>query len=338
MKFLRRWKRLREAPNLQSLHWNQASALDALAALGENARLANQLDESRHSTLMLAIKSLESNIKSLTVPEIEPVTTPVEVFDPTPKRLEFALACHLVAARGGSPAKVVDVGAHRGVFSKMIREVGAHVWALEPNPKLCEELIDRFSEDKNVKCLPFALCEQTGRAELHTVVSDDKSAQDLDLSLFSALNTHPLPSPLRFESSFKVETRTIDSLIADGSLPPDFFLLKIDTEGAEFSVLKGMSTASPDIICLEYWSDDVGFRSEDIPPVSTIIEEMSARGYPYHLTLFQTPEMSWPTWELGFSNGSRSYGNLFFFQESAPFQIATQWCHHLLDPLCPLKQ
>tara|TARA_R110000850_G_scaffold60524_1_gene138828 strand:+ start:3882 stop:5600 length:1719 start_codon:yes stop_codon:yes gene_type:complete len=321
--------------------WNQASALDALGVLSENAQLANGLDESRYASLSAAINQIQERLDNQSGAKVDPVENLVpsptvpKCFDPTPKRLEFALACHLIASqvvkKSSSQTNVIDLGAHRGVFTQMAHEVGSHVWALEPNPELFALLSERFGDEGAITCLPFAVADESGKKELHLIETVGPNLSNLDVTLFSSLKPHPMPPPYEFKATVEVETRTLDSLIKEEAIPADFFLLKIDTEGYEESVLRGLSVSAPEIICLEYWADDLGFQNEDAPPVSSMIEGLIGRGYTHHLNIFQTPATSWQMWEVGFSNPSGSYGNLFFFRDSHHFSIASQWCHQLLD-------
>lgn len=105
----------------------------------------------------------------------------------------------------------VDVGAHRGIWTRVMAREFAKVTAVEPNIKMFEQISDDLG---NVKKVNAACGSRAGRCAL----ADGKK---------NTGQTHCIIGN-------EVEVVTIDSM---NLLEVDF--IKIDVEGMEFDVLKG---------------------------------------------------------------------------------------------------
>ncbi len=128
--------------------------------------------------------------------------------------------------------RVLDLGANLGYYTvKLAHLVGetGHVLSLEPNPELVPFVQDSIAIngfDQRVRLEPVAAAAEEGNRELHF--------NELNMgggSLFG-------PSHLPGGRQTQVRTATLDALI-EGQ--PGFDLIKIDVEGWEPEVLRGMS-------------------------------------------------------------------------------------------------
>ncbi len=120
---------------------------------------------------------------------------------------------------------VYDIGAHVGFYSLLAAELigeKGKVFSFEPNPGNVFYLKKHISMNKfeNIQVFEAAVSETTGTA-LFSVYQDSFSGQ------FSE------------NGKLSVKTIAIDDLLADGKVPPPD-VMKIDVEGAEFKVLKGV--------------------------------------------------------------------------------------------------
>jgi len=140
---------------------------------------------------------------------------------------------------------VLDIGANIGFMTllaaRLVGDTGS-VTALEPVPGNVERIRGNAELNalSNVRVLEFAASDQDGPAQLYVS----------DYSAFSRLTSTSRPSSV--VDVLDVKARTVDSLVADGTLaPPD--LVKIDVEGAELAVISGMRETiarhRPDILC-----------------------------------------------------------------------------------------
>ncbi|MDS0300419.1 FkbM family methyltransferase [Halogeometricum sp. S1BR25-6] len=124
-----------------------------------------------------------------------------------------------------------DVGAHVGVYSVLAAErlPPERVVAIEPHPENVERLrenLERNGRDATVRRL--ALDDECGRAELGVSSPDGTGA-------FGVLNRTSA------QRSVAVQTDRGDSLVADGVPAPT--VLKVDVQGAELDVLRGLRHA-----------------------------------------------------------------------------------------------
>ena len=118
----------------------------------------------------------------------------------------------------------VDVGAHKGVYSRVLSGLASHVHAFEPNPNAYRWL--ERALPGNVTPHPIALSDCDGEADLYVPRHGRRIS-----GTAGSLNPRKARIPHR---TVRTTTRTLDS-IAVG----DVGFIKIDVEGAEAQVLSG---------------------------------------------------------------------------------------------------
>jgi FkbM family methyltransferase len=165
------------------------------------------------------------------------------------------------------PKTIYDIGANIGISSLYFSDVfpQAAVYAFEPVPENLEVCRSNFENLKEGKIFPWAVGSRTGVASFEC--NNDPRGGKLE---GIAANEH-----LRTERRIEVEVFSIDDLVSVQKMePPDF--LKIDVEGAEVEVLKGLErhlhtvkrifveTHGPELkaACLE-WMRDHSFKILD---------------------------------------------------------------------------
>jgi FkbM family methyltransferase len=218
----------------------------------------------------------------------------------------------------------IDIGAHKGNFIRSLETIGFRkVYAFEPHTQLYTFLADVYRNNPTVEVFPLAISNQEGHADLHLARLTTDAAFETDPLLFSSLQVHALPVGLSFYDKIKVQTRSLFSLITEQVLPPTCGLLKIDTEGHDTSVLKGMPDGTPfEIVMHEFWSKDFVFKPSEASLQEEALRIMRARGYFFSITL-----MRLSTGDLRFSvnspaRASNVWGNVFYFRDKATFEIA----------------
>lgn len=130
---------------------------------------------------------------------------------------------------------VFDIGGYIGIFSLFFaREAGSEgtVFTFEPNPENYKELVFNINLNgfKNIKPFNLAIGNKSFKQMLVEPVYPSRGSLSLDVQKRMSKNVC---------NSFMVEVDSVDNLIeAKEILNPDF--VKIDTEGFEMEVLKGM--------------------------------------------------------------------------------------------------
>jgi len=140
-----------------------------------------------------------------------------------------------------SPGSLVfDVGANVGDYSRAFLDLGARVVAVEPTPELAARL-------KNIRGLVVENCavgDKPGTMQFFVSSASHMNSLVPDWTALAADN--PVQT-----SSIEVEGTTLDRLIEKHGMP-DF--IKIDVEGYELPVLRGLSSC-PHCLSFEFHSE-----------------------------------------------------------------------------------
>jgi FkbM family methyltransferase len=139
---------------------------------------------------------------------------------------------HLLGVGGGV---VLDVGSNEGAYAELIRQYNSEVrvYCFEPHPLTFGRLREK-SESLNIEAFNLGVGSAPGHLSLYDYADNDGSSHaSLHREVFDHIHHAQLVShqvPMICLDEFAVE-KGIDAVK----------LLKIDTEGHEFSVLKGFA-------------------------------------------------------------------------------------------------
>jgi FkbM family methyltransferase len=143
---------------------------------------------------------------------------------------------------------VFDIGAHIGSFSEVYAQVGCHVVAVEPNPASAQHL-RLVTDGLSVRVLEAAVGAECGLATLHIA---DKVGDGATSTLSEAFIARMEEWDERYKGNWRqqlvVPIITLDSLIARFGEPA---YVKIDVEGYELDVLRGLSS-QPRLLSFEF--------------------------------------------------------------------------------------
>lgn len=146
-----------------------------------------------------------------------------------------------------------DVGANLGNRTVLFSELGAKVIAVEPQLYCINYLKSFFSNDKNVVIVEVALGDAEGESEIS--ICDETNV----ISTMSDKwrTTGRFSKSYNWNKKQKVKVTTLDNLIQKYGTP---HFCKIDVEGYELNVLKGLSKKIPFIsfeFTKELFSDSI---------------------------------------------------------------------------------
>jgi len=222
-----------------------------------------------------------------------------------------------------APRVAIDVGAHHGKFTRLLLEAGFTVHAMEPNPEARAELERRLGDREGLTVHPAAAGAEDGTAELRLVA--DANGYFPDPSQFSSLAGLPLPDGLSHAGSVRVPVRRLDSLVREAGLPPPS-VVKIDAEGIDLDVLRGLGELRPALVQAEFWDDALplsgpGARNR----LSDLVAHGRAHGAPWHLVIFRRWGDERPAYYTGWTESpERSWGNVYLFADRALFERARE--------------
>ncbi len=150
-----------------------------------------------------------------------------------------------------------DIGANMGERTEAFVRLGATVVAVEPQDVCVQRLRGRYGNSSRVAIVQKALGEEEGQAEM--MLSDAHGLSSLSRGWVESVKASGRLSQYRWDRSVMVAVTTLDKLIEQYGQP---VLCKIDVEGFEFEVLKGLSQPIK-VISLEYSPDflDPAIRS-----------------------------------------------------------------------------
>ncbi len=171
---------------------------------------------------------------------------------------------HILGWLADSARISLDIGANKGVYAWMLRNVSRQVIGFEPHPTMFRYL--QRLESKNIRALPYALSNENGYATL----SAPKTRRGFTTQGASLRADKATADAL----SMRVETRRLDDL----DIAPVGFM-KIDVEGFEQEVLDGASeTLKRDRPTLLIELEETHTHQ----PIEASIEQVEKRGYRAH--------------------------------------------------------
>jgi FkbM family methyltransferase len=131
-----------------------------------------------------------------------------------------------------------DVGSHVGNRVRAFRRLGARVVAVEPQPDLVAVLRRLYGPDPDVAVEPCAVGAHVGTATLR-VATRTPTVSTVVPSWIEEVSTDRRFASVRWDQELTVPLTTLDELV-DRHGEPRF--CKIDVEGSELDVLRGLST------------------------------------------------------------------------------------------------
>ena len=141
----------------------------------------------------------------------------------------------------GAGDLVFDIGAHAGNRTRTLLSLGCRVVAVEPQPDFARLLRSMLGRRAEVDIVERAAGDTAGRAEL-AISERTPTVTTIDPAWRDARAEEPDFGGVRWNRRIEVETTTLDLLIARYGAPA---FVKIDVEGSEPAVLRGLSRAVP---------------------------------------------------------------------------------------------
>jgi FkbM family methyltransferase len=132
-----------------------------------------------------------------------------------------------------------DIGANHGNKTDVMLSLGARVVCVEPQDSCFSHLEIKYLNNPNVQLVHSALGEYAGSGEM--LISQSHTLSTMSKKFIAETTKERFPE-VSWDNSQDVEITTLDELIAVYGIPE---FTKIDVEGFELEVLKGLHQAIP---------------------------------------------------------------------------------------------
>lgn len=201
---------------------------------------------------------------------------------------------------------IFDIGFHRGAFTLAhLNNADDKVVAIEANPHLYNEGIARFNNDPRVILLHYA-----AYSKLTTIPFYISNADTISTISKEWIEDSRFSKDYVWFEPINLPTITLDELIRWYGVPD---LIKIDVEGAELDVVKGLSQKVNEL-CFE-WAE------ESLEKINLTIEHLQSIGFTeFGYINFDNPlerPTNWSSWDkLDFNdkadpNRKETWGMIF---------------------------
>lgn len=210
----------------------------------------------------------------------------------------------------------IDVGAEKGAFSLLLCNHDMHGAVIEPLPKHYSVLENLLSQYENICLYPFAITNIDTKQPFYVATNGSE-----ELDYFHSLQKAESPGIFKHDSYFDVECRSLHSLATSRLVSTDIGILKIDTEGNDLNVLRGLGMLRPEVVMCEFFNSGIysGWPEGEPQP---IIDYMFSLGYSKFICFKNTGSLTFIN-TIPVFYSEKSWGNLIFMQDNLHQQISS---------------
>jgi len=139
-----------------------------------------------------------------------------------------------------------DIGANVGRRTRVLLKINTKVVAVEPHPQCMRVLKKKYNKCNNVTLVQKAVGECSGQEEM--MMCNAHSLSSLSKEWVENVKSSGRYAQCNWNKKITVNVTTLDDLIREYGKP---VFIKIDAEGYEDHIIKGLSQPIP-VICFEF--------------------------------------------------------------------------------------
>lgn len=177
---------------------------------------------------------------------------------------------------------VIDVGANLGQTIDIALKINplCKVYAFEPNPELFKKLTKKYSKKINIHLYQFGISDKSGvKTFYENILHSTSTLEDLNLSSKYLIKKSAIlgvtPAEI-VKKTYSINVTTLSKFINDQCPDETIDVLKIDTEGHEYSCLVGLfnlEVKNIKYIQIENHNDDMYISTTSFKDISSLLEK-----------------------------------------------------------------
>jgi FkbM family methyltransferase len=291
--------------------------------------------ESLQQTTDQTIASLVNSQTQLLIEKLQPLQKSKEkiIIDESYfQNIERGLMNYLYSYLPNRTA--LDIGANKGDISDSLLNSGYEVYAFEPFLPVFEKLANRFIDNPNFHVFSLAVGSTDEILDLYIASDLTNSNVYQDSTYYNSLIKHSLAEDLVFTSTIPVNVTSLNTLHSSSKIPTEIGLVKIDTEGYDLEVIKGMGEHRYNVVVAEFWDSKFPFgQSNSKNLLEDMVKEMKQKDYNWYVVIYRIWGSSDVSYYCNYQYSvENSWGNVFFFQDYDIFNAALKWCSAIIPP------
>jgi FkbM family methyltransferase len=190
---------------------------------------------------------------------------------------------------------VFDIGANRGNMAEFFLARSEKTVCFEPNPSLISYLNNRFTN-----YLDKIIIDSRGLSDkIETKVFKISNADTISTFSEDWINRSRFTGEYNWDNSIEVQTTTLDQIIDEYGIP-DF--VKIDVEGYELQVIKGLTKLLESTVFSFEWAEE---QYQNMNDIAKILNDLGYTKFSFTYSDECTfgENLEWTSWEeLSFHN------------------------------------
>jgi FkbM family methyltransferase len=206
---------------------------------------------------------------------------------------------------------MIDVGAEQGSLAHAMLAAGIEdLHAFDPHHDNAEGMRTRFADDPRVRVHELAISDSDGAGKLHVSSKPDGSPLSFGHTLLEREDT----DEVAWRHTVTVERRSLGSLLDAGEIPGHVGILKVDTEGHDLAVVRGMGALEADVVMVEHWTELPHGLGHCPWSTQEMLDELEPRGFAHFAFVVHRGEFVTLKWDDGEVEPG-AMGNLIFLHE-----------------------